>query len=110
MSTIILGGGIAGLSLAHFLNRKSLILEKETQVGGLSRSFDFGGIAYDIGPHIIFSKNKEVLDLHTTLVETSQIRRSNKIFHMGRFVKYPFENGLGALSDEDRDYCLHEFL
>jgi protoporphyrinogen oxidase len=110
MSTIILGGGIAGLSLAYFLRRSSLILEKQSQVGGLCRSFELNSIAYDIGPHIIFSKNREILDLHTSLVETNRIRRSNKIYHKGRFVKYPFENGLGALDEHDRDYCLKEFL
>lgn len=110
MSTIILGGGIAGLSLAHFLKRGSLILEKAPQIGGLSRSFELNSIVYDIGPHIIFSKNKEILDLHNNLVETNRIRRSNRIYHQGVFVKYPFENGLGALPPEDRDYCLKEFL
>lgn len=110
MSTIILGGGIAGLSLAHFLKGKSLILEKESQLGGLSRSFVMNGVPYDIGPHIIFSKNQEVLKLHTSLIETNKIRRSNRIYHKGVFVKYPFENDLGALEPEERDYCLHEFL
>ena len=110
MSTIILGAGIAGLSLAHFLKRPTMILEKESQVGGLSRSFNLNGILYDVGPHIIFSKNKQVLDLHTSLIETNRIRRSNRIYHKGAFVKYPFENDLSALPPDERDYCLHEFL
>jgi protoporphyrinogen oxidase len=110
VSTIILGGGIAGLSLAHFLKSSSMVLEKESQLGGLSRSFVMNGVPYDIGPHIIFSKNQEVLKLHTTLIETNKIRRSNRIYHKGVFVKYPFENDLAALEPEERDYCLHEFL
>jgi len=68
------------------------------------------GVDYDIGPHIIFSKNKEVLDLHSTMVETNKIRRSNQIVFKGRYVKYPFENDLAALEPTDRDYCLQEFL
>ena len=64
----ILGGGIAGLSLAYFLKHKSVILEKEGEIGGLGRSFSLNGISYDVGPHIIFSKNKEILDLHTSLI------------------------------------------
>ena len=108
--TVILGAGIAGLSLASFLRRKTLILEKQPVVGGLSRSYRFDGVSYDIGPHIIFSKNKEVLGLHTSMIETNQIRRSNKVVYKGRFVKYPFENGLGDLPAADRDFCLREFL
>lgn len=108
--SVILGGGVAGLSLAAFLKRKTLILEKQPIVGGLSRSYQLDGVSYDIGPHIIFSKNKEVLDLHTSMIETNQVRRSNKVVYKGRFVKYPFENGLGDLPPADRDFCLREFL
>ena len=110
MTTLILGGGIAGLSLAYFLDDPSIIFEKEAQVGGLCRSFSCQGIWYDVGPHIMFSKNKEILDFHTSLVETNVIRRSNKILHKGKFVKYPFENDLASLDPEERDYCLKEFL
>jgi protoporphyrinogen oxidase len=106
----ILGGGIAGLSLAHFIKTESFILEKENILGGLSRSFRMNGICYDIGPHIIFSKNKEILDLHTSLIETNRIRRSNQIFYKGRYIKYPFENDLSKLPEDEKNYCVKEFL
>ena len=109
-SLIILGGGIAGLSLASFLKTKTVILEKNNSLGGLSRSYTINGIDYDIGPHIIFSKNEEVLQLHTEMVTTNKIRRSNQIVYKGRYIKYPFENDLGSLPDQDRDRCLQEFL
>lgn len=107
---LILGGGIAGLSLASFLDGSAVVLEREHTLGGLSRSFSLNGIAWDIGPHIIFSKNEEVLNLHTSLIPTNRIRRSNQIFFKGRYVKYPFENDLARLDPADRDYCLQEFL
>jgi protoporphyrinogen oxidase len=106
----ILGGGIAGLSLASFLNARCILFEKDMQLGGLSRSYEFMGIQHDIGPHIIFSKNKEVLDLHASLIPTNTIYRSNKIFFKNRYIKYPFENDLSSLSDDDRSFCLNEFL
>lgn len=108
--SIILGGGLAGLSLASFLDGESIVLEKEEKIGGLSRSFVLDGIVCDIGPHIIFSKNQKILDLHTTIVNTNRLRRSNKIFYKRRYVKYPFENDLSKLPVEDRDYCLREFV
>ncbi len=60
----------------------------------------------------MFSKNAEVLDLMSRLLgdNVHQLRRSNRIFHDGRFVKYPFENELSALSAADRDHCLETFL
>ncbi|MGA3268710.1 MAG: NAD(P)-binding protein [Verrucomicrobiota bacterium] len=36
---VILGGGIAGLSLASFLDRRAIVLECQKEVGGLSRSY-----------------------------------------------------------------------
>ncbi|MBL4716828.1 MAG: NAD(P)-binding protein [Bacteroidia bacterium] len=107
---IILGGGIAGLSLAYFLNDRSIILEKEKQSGGLCRSYSISGVSYDMGPHIMFSKNKEILDFHRSLVDCNQIKRSNKIYFDGKFIKYPFENGIGRLSKTNREYCLTSFL
>ena len=41
-----------------------LRLEKEKIPGGLLRSFNCNGIAYDIGPHIIFSKHKDILEFN----------------------------------------------
>jgi len=110
MRTMILGGGLAGLTAAATLEGDVLVLEAEETAGGLCRSFSFAGRQCDYGPHILFSKNKAALDFLLSLSDTEQRRRSNKIFHKGRLVKYPFENQLSALDPEERDYCLSEFL
>jgi len=110
MTTGIIGAGIAGLSLGYFLEDDAVLFEKDSLVGGLCRSFDFGGIPFDVGPHIIFSKNKEVLDLHNNICEVTTHRRLNRIFLEGSYVKYPFENNLGSLTNELRDYCISEFI
>lgn len=110
MTTCILGGGLAGVSLAYHLNEKTLILEKEQRAGGLMRSYDINGVTYDIGPHILFSKNKETLKKLTSFTKSHQLKRSNRIFHKGILVKYPFENDLYALDQETREYCFKEFL
>jgi len=50
--TIIVGGGIAGLTAAAFLckdNRRVLLCEKEEQVGGLVGSFTVDGFTFDTG-------------------------------------------------------------
>lgn len=108
----ILGGGIAGLSLAHFLKERSLsVLEKEPRVGGLCRSYNAGGVVYDIGPHIMFSKNQAVLEFMSTITPTNRIKRSNLIFLNGRYIKYPLENFLAQLKNKETiDYCLNTFL
>ncbi len=117
MNLCILGGGLSGVSLAYFLQNNPQIkqidiLEKNENLGGLCSSFKKEGVCYDIGPHIIFSKDKEILELMTSLLgkNINKLRRSNKIFYKGRFVKYPFENELSALPEKERGYCLNAFL
>ena len=107
----ILGGGISSLAFAYFYKKNVSIIEKESTLGGLCRSFvDSDGVSWDIGPHITFSKNKEILDFIISLTPMNELKRSNRIVHDGRYIKYPFENDLSSLSEKDKDYCLNTFL
>ncbi len=61
---LIVGAGITGCVAGHRLARqghKVVIVEKEKQVGGLSRTFRYGGFGFDIGPHRFFTTKQEVL-------------------------------------------------
>ena len=109
--TGVLGGGISALSFAYFYEEELDIFEKEKFLGGLCRSFhDEDGVPWDIGPHITFSKNKEILDFITSIVPMNKLKRLNRIYHDGEFIKYPFENHLYALSEKEKEYCLNTFL
>ena len=117
MNFTILGGGLSALSLAYFLQEdKNIdeihILEKDDTLGGICRTYNENGIEYDVGPHIVFSKDKEILDLMNNLLgeNNEKHRRSNRILHKKRFVQYPFENDLSKLPKEDIDYCVNAFL
>jgi len=108
----VLGGGIAGLSVSYFLDTENDVLEKESECGGLCRSYSVNGFTYDIGGHIMFSKDTEILDFEVDLMKDNlnkHIRR-NTVWFKGRFVKYPFENGIGVLDKEDTFDCLYHFL
>ena len=111
----ILGGGLAGVSLAYFLQEKGHdveVLEKEDECGGLCRSFTKDGFSFDLGGHIIFSKDKQMLDLMVKILGSNIKKhyRNNKVWFKGRYVKYPFENGLSALDKEDIFDCLNYFI
>ncbi len=116
MKTAILGGGLSGLSLARLLHERGdevVVLEAEEQYGGLCRSRTEKGFTFDIGgSHIIFSRDKEVLAFMRRMIEGNeqQNNRNTKIFYKGRYVKYPFENGLFDLPAEDRFFCISEFV
>ncbi len=111
-SIAILGGGIAGLSLAYFIGEDCEILEKSLQCGGLCRSFQKDGLTYDLGGHVVFSSDKEILNLDLELLRGNIEKhvRKNAIWYKKKLVKYPFENDLAALDKEDLFDCLWSFL
>ena len=103
------GGGISGIALAAHLDGDVDVLEKRARIGGLCGSIIDQGFTFDAaGPHIMFSKNKDVLNLMVSVLgdNVHQRRRDNKIWFKGRMVKYPFENDLAALAKEDTFECL----
>lgn len=110
--TLILGGGISGLAVAHYLGGDCTVLEAAETPGGLCRSYAKDGFVYDIGGHILFSKNPEVLgEMMSWLGDNvHQRRRNNQIWYKDRFVKYPFENGLAVLEKEEILEILLTFL
>lgn len=63
---VILGAGPAGLTAADVLQDEAgdvpVLVEREGQVGGLSRTVCFGGNRMDIGGHRFFSKSDWVMD------------------------------------------------
>ncbi|MFN8551932.1 MAG: FAD-dependent oxidoreductase [Candidatus Obscuribacterales bacterium] len=108
----IIGGGIAGLSLAHFIGEDCEILEKAPELGGLCRSFHKDGLTYDLGGHVVFSSDKEILSLELDLLRGNVDAhvRKNAVWYKQRLVKYPFENDLAALEKDDLFDCLWSFL
>ena len=104
----ILGGGLSGLVLASRL-RDAEVLERDDRPGGLCRSLTSDGFTFDPhGSHILFSRNPEAMAFYEDLLQdnVSRRRRNTKVFYKGRYVKYPFENGLSELPLEDNFACL----
>ena len=60
---IIIGAGPAGLGAAHDLVDRGIqpiLLEKGSNVGGLSRTETYKGYFFDVGGHRFFTKNREI--------------------------------------------------
>ena len=57
--TVVIGAGPAGLTAAWWLARRGvlpLVLESDSQVGGLARTVEYKGYRFDIGGHRFFTK------------------------------------------------------
>jgi len=66
VDTIILGAGISGLTLAHYLNKKNLdflVVESKPRVGGNIISFEKNGFVCENGPNTVLLNKKSVVEL-----------------------------------------------
>jgi protoporphyrinogen oxidase len=112
MNTAIIGAGASGLSLALMLDGDVTIFEQSERTGGHCHATIRDGWTFDRGPHIMFSRDKDVLDFMIASLgdNVHQSRRNNRVFVDGRLVKYPLENDLASLTLETRTRCLLDYL
>jgi len=113
MNTAILGGGLAGLTLGSLLEDGFTIYEREAECGGLCRSEKRRGFTFDRGgSHIIFSRDEGALRFMLDALGGNVVRnrRDTRILLDGRYIKYPFENGLAGLPPQDRYECLLTYV
>lgn len=84
--TIIIGGGITGLVIAHKLKRKQpdqrlLLIEKSSSTGGVIKSFSDGGYLAEYGPHGFLDNCAESRELlEETGLERECVRASLQTF------------------------------
>jgi protoporphyrinogen oxidase len=95
-TTIILGGGLAGLSAGYVLTKADLrvkIFESESTVGGLSKTIIHNGFRFDLGGHRFFTKDKELNDFVKGLMgeELISVPRKSKIYMRNKYFDYPLK-------------------
>ena len=110
-TAVIIGAGPAGLAAAYELSKKSdikpIIIETDSQVGGISKTMVYRGNRIDIGGHRFFSKSKIVNDLWQSILplekpadisgpdpeRTDKVmlkrNRLSRIFFLRKFFDYP---------------------
>ena len=113
----ILGAGPAGLAAAYTLSKHSKIVtvvERESQVGGLAKSFNFRGFILDYGPHRFFTKLSPVIRLWNEVLGSEQVtvKRLTRIFYGGKYFSYPIQarEVLFALGLRETFHILYSYL
>ena len=80
---LILGGGVAGSSMAYFLTEKGYdvtVIEKRRHAGGLARTCYYSGHPYEFGPHIWFWLGGPEDPINNTIVRLT----NGELFHIDR--------------------------
>ena len=94
--TLILGGGLTGLSAGYVLTRaglKAKVFESDSTVGGLSKTIEQNGFRFDLGGHRFFTKNIKTNAFVKDLMdgELLSVHRTSKIYMRNRFFDYPLK-------------------
>jgi len=108
---LILGAGASGLSLA-ILVQDSLVIDQSSSPGGHARSLVDDSWVFDRGPHIIFSRNKLLLELIVRSLGANihECKRKNIVCVKDKTLRYPIENDLGCLDPVDKLATLLDFV
>ena len=80
---LVLGGGVAGSSIAYYLTDKGYdvtLIEKNSRVGGLARTCYYGGHPYEFGPHIWFWPGGKDAPINKTIVQLT----NDELFYIDR--------------------------
>jgi protoporphyrinogen oxidase/putative flippase GtrA len=92
----VLGGGPAGLAAAYTLCKQGhsvVVVERDSTVGGLAKSFEHEGFILDYGPHRFFTKLRPVLQFWNEVLGEEQVtvNRLTRIYYGNRYFSYPLK-------------------
>jgi protoporphyrinogen oxidase len=89
-----------------------VVFEADSAAGGHARSDTKDGFLWDRGPHMMFSKDKAVLEFMVRSLgeNVHRCRRNNVVKVAGATLQYPLENDLGQLPDDLVIACLADFV
>ena len=109
---VIIGGGLAGLATALRLGDVDhLVLERETEPGGLCRSRTIDGFTFDYTGHLLHLRDPEIIALVDELLPGAfrKIERRAAIRSHGQLVPYPFQANTFGLPPEVVYECVAGF-
>ncbi|MBF8280414.1 MAG: protoporphyrinogen oxidase [Candidatus Magasanikbacteria bacterium] len=93
---LIIGAGPAGLTASYELAKRgvsSIVLEKDSVVGGIARTAQYKGYRFDIGGHRFFTKVERVKQMWQEILDEDFLKRPrlSHIYYKKKFFQYPIK-------------------
>lgn len=113
---VVIGGGISGCAAAHELQKEGidyLLLEKNVEPGGLTRSISVGDAHFDYTGHYLHlskcNSPSEIPHAKQKDEDWQLVERNSVIYLDGEIIPAPFQYNLYALPGSIRDRCIKDF-
>lgn len=112
--TLIIGGGLAGLTAGKALQGKKdyIIAEREKRPGGLAATVTKGGFRFDYSGHLLHLRwpktSKLILD--ALRGNCARIKRDARVYAHKRWTPFPFQANLAAMPPKVKSECVSGFL
>jgi protoporphyrinogen oxidase len=107
--TLIIGGGITGLSAASFLPHSDyLVLEKNSIPGGYCKTTIRGEYTWDYSGHFFHFNNPEIKEyvLENMESEMLQVTKITDIDYNRNIIDFPFQFNIDQLPEQEYRECL----
>jgi len=111
VDTLIIGGGVTGISLAGFLKHDDyLIIEKESDVGGYCKTIKRNGFVWDYSGHFFHFRDKEIKKhvLENMSSEIMEIEKKSHIYYQNNLIDFPFQYNIHQLPVNEFIECLQD--
>lgn len=113
MKTVILGAGLAGLSCSYHLGHENcLIIERNSYLGGHAATHKRNGAFWDEGPHVSFTKHRDVKELLTWSAGAAVLDYPTHVgnYFAGHWIPHPAQSNLHAIPEPLAGKCYSDFL
>lgn len=108
---VVIGAGISGLAFGNRIKSNELvILERDCEIGGYSRTIKQDGFVWDYSGHFFHFNNAEIeREIFAKMDEREiiEVEKVSQIYWPGGMIDFPFQKNIHQLPKADLIDCLH---